>query len=926
MPNFSDSRDDLASRLGSPVRGPTASTPATYAEDVRTSRATRDGDNDLESIIRELLDAGDAVENLTAFPDVDDYDDDAIILVNDSWYFKQDGQGIAANTFTGQHDDHYQTNADGSQDVYAGSANNGAWPEFQGTTGFRHNPNGALSYLLAINGTGFRLGIRKSIYEAAKGSAVAAGDQVTLVITYGTSPAESETVTFTYVKEYDNHYTDTGHIPYLDFAAPVLDGSTYRMPGTPNGTVWSAIVYAGATTVTPLLTHEADLVHWQAYTDNGRRWLRDRVNENVSQIGEVQGDLARVKRATADILVGEKVVPGWAAVAANGTEGGLWFSNNPTLNAAKAATYSAPRLAAPSGGAFYVARIPAGSDPRQWSMREPSEHFGDIDVSLNETSLLGSDDDWDYYEERVRFFGNITLRHSSHTVGFNTWGGKIGQAALEQVDETLEDSLQPVEESIQKNYDRLEESIQENYELLHKTRDVKDVSSLSDLSSTADGALENLIAKEVQNPVIPAPLSGWPAERWQSVGYERGVYEVTELSDNAATGTDAATINRNSFLMRIDKFEDDLYTTYGAATHHSLLAEVDGDLGRFLHNPMSAIHAFVADNDLNFFIWIKEAVIEAWRGGAVAPNDEDVYYNVLKMQEPDGTVRTKVFAYPWHDTTATKAVINGVNYRRMASDGGIDRASNWLRTLFENNPGDSDAEKAARTVRCWFSHSTTVDGTLSTQPRNVNIGDGRYPAYLGNASKAWTMVDPDKLDVNPAVAVLPPPPTEGSRNDKAPIYDGDKLEWKDFVQAVQDARQKVLIGTLTSANNTLASRSWTVPNSVTNVRNHDRAGVASGSDWLEWDEGRWSRADMGWSGILIETVRGGDIVTSVKIPFVLFRTVNPKVTAFHGGLWEDLNQNDKRLDVTVESSGNKLRMYLTCGAPDDHTTIHVYMV
>ncbi len=138
----------------------------------------------------------------------------------------------------------------------------------------------------------------------------------------------------------------------------------------------------------------------------------------------------RIQTAVGDIILGEHVVPNWGLVNASGAEGGMAFANTWTLETAKAATYVAPSLQSPSGGAFYVARVPLGSDPRHYAMREPDDHFGDLDVPLNAITHLGSDANWDYYEQRVRFFGNITLRRSGHTVGVNTWGGKLGTAAL----------------------------------------------------------------------------------------------------------------------------------------------------------------------------------------------------------------------------------------------------------------------------------------------------------------------------------------------------------------------------------------------------------------------------------------------------------------------------------------------------------------
>ena len=633
-----------------------------------------------------------------------------------------------------------------------------------------------------------------------------------------------------------------------------------------------------------------------------------------AELARLPTEVARLKLAANDIVVGEKIVPGWAAVNASGAEGGLWYSNAPNLAAAKAATYAAPTLAAPDGGAFFVARIPTGSDPRQYIMREPSSTFGDIDTALNGINHIGSDDAWDYYENGVRLFGNISLRSSSHTTGVNTWAGKLGAAALEQVNEQLpksdarkeqvwfdaegstnqsgseltprtttpivvehgegdaqfisgvsgndftlaaghylllykamidassnhtvaqvllrqssdntvlessstsyfrssgadaditkimtvvldqdtavnlllrsetgaagtrgESSLSVVllsgdptsvsaletqveeletevtaleaqvdeqDTDLEEEISRLAETVQENYELLHKLHRAKDVTTLTD-PFPAVGSLENLIATERREYDVPAARSKASASRVQGVGFERGVYELTESNANQKTGSAADAINSNSFVMEIGKFEDSLYTTYGAATHHSLLSEIDGDLGEFIHNPLSAFHAFVADNDINFYLWVKEDVIAAWRGGTPANQNNDSYYSVLHMQEADGTIRKKVLSYPWHNTTSSKATINGVVYRRLESHRGISQSTNWLRTLYENNPGDSDDDKAARTVRCWFAAATTADGTdPSSVGNDTSIGDALTPAWLGDETEAWTQRDPGQL-------------------------------------------------------------------------------------------------------------------------------------------------------------------------------------
>ena len=151
-------------------------------------------------------------------------------------------------------------------------------------------------------------------------------------------------------------------------------------------------------------------------------------------------DTDRLKITTHDIIVGEHRNFSWGKVNSSGAEGGITYAENFTLETAKAATYTAPDVTLPQGGSFVCIRIPIGTDPRNYFIREPSRIFGNIDAHLNEITRLGADDSWQYYWERVRWFGDISLEASSHSVGTNTWGGKLGDQPLNQVKDFLSDS------------------------------------------------------------------------------------------------------------------------------------------------------------------------------------------------------------------------------------------------------------------------------------------------------------------------------------------------------------------------------------------------------------------------------------------------------------------------------------------------------
>ena len=161
--------------------------------------------------------------------------------------------------------------------------------------------------------------------------------------------------------------------------------------------------------------------------------LDDTITKNTS-------DISRLKLTTHDIIVGEHRSFSWGKVNASGAEGGIAYAENWTLDSAKKATYAAPDVNLPQGGSFVCIRIPANADPRNYFIREPSRIFGNIDAHLNELTRLGADDDWQYYWERVRWFGDISLESSSHAVGSNTWGGKLGSEPLNQVRDFLGDS------------------------------------------------------------------------------------------------------------------------------------------------------------------------------------------------------------------------------------------------------------------------------------------------------------------------------------------------------------------------------------------------------------------------------------------------------------------------------------------------------
>ena len=209
-------------------------------------------------------------------------------------------------------------------------------------------------------------------------------------------------------------------------SSPVLKPSTGRLP-----VAFGEHIKTGSTTRGG--DDDLDSVMAEAKTDLGTK-------------GDAS-DVERLQAAAGDIVLGEKVVPSWGDVNASGAEGGVSWDNAPTLAKAQAKDVSdwhAPSATIPSPGSFPMFRVPRGSDPRHYSVVYPNVASG----GLNLAHLLGHDSNWDYYEERVRYDGVVTLQHNVHTVGENTWGGKLGAIALAQVAAEAETHVDALETEV----------------------------------------------------------------------------------------------------------------------------------------------------------------------------------------------------------------------------------------------------------------------------------------------------------------------------------------------------------------------------------------------------------------------------------------------------------------------------------------------
>ena len=151
------------------------------------------------------------------------------------------------------------------------------------------------------------------------------------------------------------------------------------------------------------------------------------------QLDAVQDQTDALNRLTVDLILGTPGPLSWADVNADGSEGGVarGATAGETLNNAAGLTYAAPEQTGNS--TFMVVRIPAAADPRNYRTVDASEIV--LTHSLNIERLIGTKDNWAYYEfpSRLASTETLTLQISGHKIGATTFDGKLGPTAASSI-------------------------------------------------------------------------------------------------------------------------------------------------------------------------------------------------------------------------------------------------------------------------------------------------------------------------------------------------------------------------------------------------------------------------------------------------------------------------------------------------------------
>ena len=217
---------------------------------------------------------GGQLKDLETLPAVADYEEGDLVAVDDTWYKLGITDESVPNIFAGEVGrDVFNTTAG---ERWRGISNSQSPNGFSTDGEFTANPNNTLSLLLASSSRHIRVAMKRSVYEAAKGSDFSPSDHIAIKVTMadGTTTDEAVLAYYNAYERTDNyiiwqhrHASDNYNL-YDEAAGNDITIEFFTTSGSPP-----------AATTTPLLTHTAGLKHWLHWpsgedpTEDGRTAL-----------------------------------------------------------------------------------------------------------------------------------------------------------------------------------------------------------------------------------------------------------------------------------------------------------------------------------------------------------------------------------------------------------------------------------------------------------------------------------------------------------------------------------------------------------------------------------------------------------------------------------------------------------------------------
>ena len=233
----------------------------------------------------------DQFEVLDTLPSTNDHDTNDLIAVGEEFYKLAVTDDTEPNLFEGNVGrDVFNTTAG---ERWRGISNSQSPNGFSTDGEFTANPNNTLSLLLASSTRHIRVAMKRSIYEAAKGSAFNTNDHIAIKVTMADGTTTDEAV-LAYYNQYirrDTSGTDTTYIIWQHRHAS--DNYNLYTEDAGNAIKIEFFTTSGSTpaaTTTPLLTHAVALKHWIHWPTNDTPSADARAALNLAQANKARID------------------------------------------------------------------------------------------------------------------------------------------------------------------------------------------------------------------------------------------------------------------------------------------------------------------------------------------------------------------------------------------------------------------------------------------------------------------------------------------------------------------------------------------------------------------------------------------------------------------------------------------------------------
>ena len=217
---------------------------------------------------------GSQLKDLDTLPDVASYETGDLIAVEENWYKLGVTDETTANLFSGEVGRDVFNNTAGER--WRGISSSQSPNGFSTDGEFTANPDNTLTLLLASSARHIRVAMKRSVYEAAKGSTFSTSDHIAIRVTMADGSTTDEAV-LAYYNSYERatnyiiwqhrHASDNYNL-YSEAAGNEVTIEFFTTSGSPP-----------AATTTPLFTHTAGLKHWLLWpggedpTEDGRTAL-----------------------------------------------------------------------------------------------------------------------------------------------------------------------------------------------------------------------------------------------------------------------------------------------------------------------------------------------------------------------------------------------------------------------------------------------------------------------------------------------------------------------------------------------------------------------------------------------------------------------------------------------------------------------------